>query len=1121
MMFNKKAIKCVAATLVLGQLNMGLQPLYAATLNDKGASSPMLRSQIERMQALQRDIDAAKVRKAQENLSPADQASQRLARVEELVRDFAFLGEQPQAVVNAKQQGQDQVRAIGPNLKARLKPLTAEQKAQRHDRRQQLMAELMGLLSQQVQDQAAVRSEFAQTRQTLLDRKLPAEILVRHDEAVAKFELRVAQFNQFASKAQQGDEQALTELQSFFDQNPTKRKAAPLDPKNLPWRTPEPTKRLPAETQTAWFQNLYGNKGTRLAQVGNSLEGLEFVTPPEPAVAPTAADLAETPETQRTAAIKAKALELGNNPVNIQNWVRNNVEWVPTWGAIQSAQDTLDNRRGNAIDIASLEIALLRAAKIPARYQFGTIELPAEQVMNWVGGVTKPEAAQQLLGQGGIANRGLVEGGRISKIRMEHAWVQAYVNWLPSRGAKQGSATQHPSPLAQRNAWVPLDPSFKQYEFAPVVDITRDVPLDLNALRRELEKGANINDALGSVQGLNIGGLEQSLEKHAVQLSAYLRMNHPGATVDSIKGKKIIPVAIAQMLAGAPSFSVASMGAMVAEVPQPLVHSITIRLYSNSLGEYGDSLFSYTLPLHRLGSKRLGVTYLPATSADQAVIADYKARGQIGLPAYSLRMKGVLKLDDEQLAELPVFGMGAGQYWAAQIYGPGSGSREFDFKAVGAVGDEIVFGLDLYGVDQAQIARRKALFPRQTAAENLHHVALMYWALQDASHETLARHMGVHQIRMPSIGMFAQPLKVTYSWGVPRSSNYAGRFMDVRLSEVAVAAPQGLTQVRPYMHAIGELDSFYEGATFDLLFGHELTSGASAITVLNDAMRQKQTIFHITSRNYDSVQAGLGALPSNVRQQIDAAIFEDKEVIVSGAPVQHGNWNGVGLIVRDADTGAGAYLISGGINGGEEDTCSNDRTNEPTSIELPDLGLLGKLFFVLMLLALAAWIIGTGGLGGAALAFIGSIFVAQTAAAQAVNNVPVVKPNSNGFWGWNSSFAKTYGAWPSAAASGYSLPDVCPATTKAYLEAEKDGACSQVEACSRATSFCPDIQDRINKRLRCIGARLKVMEYCYPGGAAGFGDEPHWEQVRNHVNGLGQCLCEAGRNGCQPILDTP
>ena len=137
------------------------------------------------------------------------------------------------------------------------------------------------------------------------ERKLPAVILARHDEAVAKFEQRVAQFNQAATKAASGDEAALAQLTAFFDENPTKRRAAPVDPKNLPWRTPEPTKRMPAETQTAWFQNLYGREGTRLAQVGNSLAGLTFITPPDAGSAPTEADLAETPETQRTAAIVA------------------------------------------------------------------------------------------------------------------------------------------------------------------------------------------------------------------------------------------------------------------------------------------------------------------------------------------------------------------------------------------------------------------------------------------------------------------------------------------------------------------------------------------------------------------------------------------------------------------------------------------------------------------------------------------------------------------------------------------------------------------------------------------------------------------------------------------------
>ena len=30
--------------------------------------------------------------------------------------------------------------------------------------------------------------------------------------------------------------------------------------------------------------------------------------------------------------------------------VRNSIEFTPTWGAIQSAQDTLDKKRGNALE---------------------------------------------------------------------------------------------------------------------------------------------------------------------------------------------------------------------------------------------------------------------------------------------------------------------------------------------------------------------------------------------------------------------------------------------------------------------------------------------------------------------------------------------------------------------------------------------------------------------------------------------------------------------------------------------------------------------------------------------------------------------------------------------------
>lgn len=962
MRFNKTAIKSIAATLLLGQLNMALQPLYAATREDKGASSPMVRSQIERMQALQRDIDAAKARKAQESLSPADQASQRLARVEELVRDIAFLDEPPQASTNAKQQ--DQVRAIGPNLKARLKPLTAEQKAQRHDRRQQLTAELKGLLSQQTQDQAAVRAEFAQTRQTLLDRKLPAEILARHDEAVAKFEQRVAQFNQSAGKAQQGDAQALAELQNFFDQNPTKRKAAPVDPAKLPWRTPEPTKRLPAETQTAWFQNLYANKGTRLAQVGNSLEGLEFVTPPEPGVAPTAADLAETPETQRTAAIKAKALELGNNPVNIQNWVRNNVEWVPTWGAIQSAQDTLDKKRGNAIDIASLEIALLRAAKIPARYQFGTIELPAEQVMNWVGGVSKPEAAQQLLGQGGIANRGLIEGGRISKIRMEHAWVQAYVNWLPSRGAKQGSATQHPSPQAQRNAWVPLDPSFKQYSYAPAIDLKAVLPFDMAAAIDAATQGATVNEAEGWVQNANQNAIQTRLSDYQARLNALLAAQGPQATVGDIVGKKIISAVTRSVLSEAAQYVVVQVGSALDAVPSKWQHKFTYNLYASAYDKALDNpLLTYVEATSQLAGKKVTLNYVPATQADADLIASYlpKQNSQGGvrsedfpasLPAYLIKMIAELRVDGVVVAR----GSSA-MPMGTDLVGVGGFTNLSDISAwdlsedeSNTVGQATAIGMSVGGIGSYQInALSSHVKNMRTAMRSVNsegitgydvwstvQVGLIWswFATIESQAKISALSSDVVSLPTLSYGLFHTTVTPVSSWGVIRAATFKGITLDVgHVRSAGADKTNNMANWRRVNLQNGQYMSALEGYILELYAadagicslsgesGMPCPEGKSAVSLISKAAEQGQKIYNITSAMYgvnpSIVSAAVAGLSSGTRVKILSALDAGYDVSFHSVPLVMGGWKGAGYVIIDPATGAGGYLIEGGANGGD------------------------------------------------------------------------------------------------------------------------------------------------------------------------------------------------------------
>ncbi|MCW8181254.1 transglutaminase-like domain-containing protein, partial [Verminephrobacter eiseniae] len=371
-------------------------------------------------------------------------------------------------------------------------------------------------------------AEFHASRADLIEQQVGPEILARHDQAETQLRIRAQTLRQRLRAWQsQPDEQNLGAIGQFFEQYPAARARNPLNPGELPWGTPRPTTAEPASSQAAWHQSLYADQKVLLAQAGTTIAGIRFDIPPAPGTAPDVADLAPTAEVTLSRAIQAKAAQLGNNPVLIDNWVRNTVEFLPTWGALQNADSTLQTLRGNAFDIASLHIALLRAAKIPARYQFGTIELPADKVQNWVGGTANAQAALNLLHQGGIAATGLARGGAIERIRMEHVWVQAYVNWSPGRGHRQGGAAasppirtpdahlQHVNPNAHLNAWVPLDASYKQYRYTSGLDIRSQVPQDASALLNAARHDdSTIDTAQGWVRRLNHAGIRAQLDAY-------------------------------------------------------------------------------------------------------------------------------------------------------------------------------------------------------------------------------------------------------------------------------------------------------------------------------------------------------------------------------------------------------------------------------------------------------------------------------------------------------------------------------------------------------------------------------------------------------------------------------
>jgi hypothetical protein len=117
-------------------------------------------------------------------------------------------------------------------------------------------------------------------------------------------------------------------------------------------------------------------------------------------------------------------------------------------------------------------------------------------------------------------------------------------------------------------------------------------------------------------------------------------------------------------------------------------------------------------------------------------------------------------------------------------------------------------------------------------------------------------------------------------------------------------------------------------------------------------------IYQITQANYATVINTL-QLSADVKADIANAVAVGRTVTVPKQGIQQRGWSGTGYIIVDNDTGAGAYLIDGGLSGGSDPDCDEDSDPPSQPIQVPVW-----FWFFLALLLLIAWLILTGGWGG-------------------------------------------------------------------------------------------------------------------------------------------------------------
>ena len=792
------------------------------------------------------------------------------------------------------------------------------------------LAELRALREDIAALDARAMAGFEAIRTHIQRHGLPQTILQRHQAAVADYRSQAAELLQDLHEIQAAPSNAqrrakVEKTRARLSGKKHKQAHQPIDPDNPGNRRmrPKPDNLPKLRKEQFNHAGLFDTPYPRLAALGEfTFDKLAGASDP--------AYLTATPEIRLSQAVRDRAAALDHDPVRIYHWVRNNVEWLPSWGAMQDADLTLASRRGNSMDIAGLTIALLRASGIPARYIHGTIEVPKEQFINWTGDFASIDAAQEYANVGGIPATSVTRGGVITKMRLEHVWVEAAIDYYPSRGARNYIADR----------WVQFDPSYKQYAYQQGIDAVAVSGIDPQRLAQDFSASGTINESQGWVAGLDAGVLQAAQAQAQTALETHIDKAMSDPTVSDIIGGRRTIVQDHPILPSALPNRVITVGARYGELPDALRYQMRLAFGTDILGQ---PLDPSTYTWARLNNHKLTLSFRPATADDEAVLASLLPEGEVTdlsqlpstIPAYLIRVIPELKLNGEIIKQGAPMALGEDLELVFQVKTPLETQPAYTYIApsgsylnVAVIGQSVSTRelltlqarLDntkttLESNDPAGIA---ALTREELLGDMFYAGTLGYFAQYNTlSHIAAISQRHSHNLAI-GYGSFGYEPHVEYLFGIPRFLEAGGAVMNVRLGRFIGTHTNDPEQVKRLNLQTGMISSALEHAVPEQMFTTDPDNPAdavSAVKAIQKAAQQGQRIYQISQANSATALPNIHHDPETMGE-ITAALAVGKEVITHTDPIAVPGWRGAGYIILDPETGDGSYKIGGGINGG-------------------------------------------------------------------------------------------------------------------------------------------------------------------------------------------------------------
>ena len=668
----------------------------------------------------------------------------------------------------------------------------------------------------------------------------------------------------------------------------------------------------------------------QLADAGDVISSLLSELPGDvsPATGPvTEDDLAATTDIQKDdAMITALAQELEHDPVKIYEYVRNELVYEPYFGAMKGSRKTLIEKAGNDIDLSSAMMALLRASGYNCRYVFGTVEMSVDEAAAWVG-VDDPNQVAKVFTDNQIPVEFDYAAGAISTVRLDHVWVQVYLDHFPYLGAVQDSP----------DTWLYLVGSFKQNTYTGSRDVIVQVGVSPETFLTNIKASSTIDSQTNSATNVPESFILGELELLSEPVRNYLAANE--LTTETVFRQRTVNEERFGLLPVTDQYKLTATGLKFSQLPDALRHHVDITLRQAD----GSELLNYRTNLVSLAEKRITLSYDPATEDDRLVAESFAETSEF--PAYLMSLTPVLKVDGQIVATgSNAVGMGREQELEVAFETlDGSVDRVIDEIAAGGYHALVLNDQQMvseYVQQQAQQLQATSdklsaynlsdLNRDNTIGDLLHGLGISYFHQIDRFNQITAGNLGVAPTRMPSLVRVSWDLSVEHQFGLPlyaaadRVRVHVGRDLYV---PIAITRDAGSVTGDTQTQAGGG----GQAAENQFMFTAALTSNAlehnvllqalpdggeaiSAVRVIQAANKDGVPIYTITPENVTALTTEMevqadNPLPQTVIESIRDAVNAEREVTVAGQSVWIDDHQYVAYLQRDLQTSDSGFFL--------------------------------------------------------------------------------------------------------------------------------------------------------------------------------------------------------------------